>query len=137
MVRTKQTPKRFNCDGIPFDYKKLQDRLILQHQIKEIDVIRHYRPGEYVPGPVFYPTQDGRRRSCAISKNSFNALLQEVMQNNNITYRFKPLVVNMLQEASENYITDLFKDANMCAMRLGREMITVVDLKLALRIRGK
>ena len=131
MVRTKQTPKRFNCDGTTFDFKKLQERLILQHQIKEIDVIRH-RPGESVSGPIFYP-----RRSCAISRNSFNILLQEVMQNNNITHRFKPSAVDKLQEASENYITDLFKNANMCAMRLGREMVTVVDLKMALRILGE
>jgi histone H3/H4 len=52
-------------------------------------------------------------------------------------FRWKPAALGSLQEAAEEYLTQLFKDANSCAIHAHRTSITVEDMTLARRIRGE
>ena len=47
------------------------------------------------------------------------------------------IAVEALQEATEYYITNLFDDANLCALHAKRITLQPKDMQLAMRIRGE
>ena len=47
------------------------------------------------------------------------------------------IAVEALQEAAEYYITNLFDDANLCALHAKRITLQPKDMQLAIRIRGE
>ena len=47
------------------------------------------------------------------------------------------IAVEALQEAAEYYITNLFDDANLCALHAKRITLQPKDMQLAMRIRGE
>lgn len=51
-------------------------------------------------------------------------------------YVLMPFLHNLLQEASEHYLTGLFEDTNLCTIHSKRVTITPKDMQLAHRIRG-
>ena len=51
--------------------------------------------------------------------------------------RIQCIAVEALQEAAEYYITNLFDDANLCALHAKRITLQPRDMQLAMRIRGE
>ena len=51
--------------------------------------------------------------------------------------RMQHIAVEALQEAAEYYITNLFDDANLCALHAKRITLEPKDMQLAMRIRGE
>ena len=51
--------------------------------------------------------------------------------------RMQCIAVEALQEAAEYYITNLFDDANLCALHAKRITVQPKDMQLAMRIRGE
>jgi len=63
--------------------------------------------------------------------------LQVNLGNDKILFLFSFKCNEILQEASEAYITRLFEDCNLCAIHAKRQTIMPRDLKLALRLNGE
>ena len=51
--------------------------------------------------------------------------------------RFQYTALMAIQEATESYLTELFEDANLCAIHANRMTIMKKDMDLARRIRGE
>ena len=50
--------------------------------------------------------------------------------------RIQALAVGLLHAASEDYMTKLFSDSNLCAIHAGRVTVQMRDMYLARRLRG-
>lgn len=50
--------------------------------------------------------------------------------------RFQTTAILALQEAAEQYLTELFEDTQLCAMHAKRITIQAKDIELVRRIRG-
>ena len=63
-------------------------------------------------------------------------MVQEVAQNIGVIddLRFTPDVIFTLQEASEVFLVNLMKDANLCTIHRGRITITPKDYHLVMRM---
>jgi histone H3 len=72
-----------------------------------------------------------------ISKMPFCRLVKEIAQEFRADIRFQAPAVMALQEASEHYLTNLFSDANDCAIACKRVTIMARDIALARRLRGE
>merc|ERR1712124_10639 len=73
----------------------------------------------------------------SISKNAFTRLIKKISdQISKEPLRYTSESLLALQEVSEDYITNLFQDCNLCAIHAKRMTIMVKDLQLARRIRG-
>jgi len=74
-----------------------------------------------------------------IPKLPFARLAREIAQKyfrNNDAVRMTADSLAALQIASEDYLTRMFEDANLCAIHAKRVTILVRDMRLAWRIRG-
>lgn len=75
-----------------------------------------------------------------VPKAAFQRLIKEIAQDlygsNGIQLRFQVHAVEAIQEACESYMTNLFVDANLCALHGKRQTLMARDLILARRIRG-
>ncbi|KAH0572340.1 histone H3 [Spironucleus salmonicida] len=70
-----------------------------------------------------------------IRKLPFSKLVRELVTNyNKNDVRFQGLAIQALQEASENYLINLFVDTQMCAEHAKRVTIMQPDMELATRI---
>lgn len=70
----------------------------------------------------------------------FQRIVREFAQNydnGKDELRFKGDAISALQEASEDYLINLFTDTNLCAIHAKRVTITSKDIRLARRIRGE
>lgn len=73
-----------------------------------------------------------------LPRASFVRLVKSVVQDlvPGSSLRFQSTALQVLQEASETYLTGLFDDANLCAMHANRITIKPKDMQLAYRLRG-
>ena len=72
-----------------------------------------------------------------IPKISFGRVVRDVqLEFNNENLRWKAKAMEALQTAAEQYIVEVFQDANLCAIHTGRVTMMVKDIQLARRIRG-
>jgi histone H3/H4 len=55
---------------------------------------------------------------------------------NNTGLRWQTEAFMAMQEAAEVYLTQLFEDANLCAIHAKRVTVMVKDIQLTRRIRG-
>lgn len=72
-----------------------------------------------------------------IPKASFQRVVREIAQNMKPEVRFQGEAVLALQEASEAFLTQLFADANLCALHAKRVTVSNNDIKLAKRLTMK
>ena len=63
--------------------------------------------------------------------------LEEVLIDIHADTIFTDEAVSALEEASETYMTEIYKDAQLCANHGQRHIITTKDVQLARRIRGE
>jgi len=72
-----------------------------------------------------------------IPKLAFQRFAREIALSINPSLRFHKASVYALQVASEDYLIDIFKEANACADHANRCTIMLKDMSLAMRIRGR
>lgn len=97
------------------------------------------RPHRYRPGVVALREIRRYQKSTEllIRKQPFQRLVRETAENFRIDLRFQISAVEALQEATEAYLVDIFRDTLLCAFHAKRIIITPADIQLALRIRGQ
>lgn len=95
---------------------------------------RHYRPGTKALREIrkFQKTTE-----LLMPKRPFQQLVKQTAQDIVPGLRFQSTAVEMLQQASEAYVTQLLEETNLCALHAGRITITARDMRLARRIRGE
>ena len=72
-----------------------------------------------------------------IRKAPFYRLVKDILFAQQPMYRIRAQAVNAIQEAAETYLTELYEDANLCAIHAKRITIMVKDMQLARRLRGE
>lgn len=97
------------------------------------------KPHRYRPGTVALREIRKYQKSTdlLIRKMPFQRLVREIAQDYKSDLRFQAEAVSALQTASEEYLTGLFSDTNLCAIHAKRVTIMPKDIQLARRIRGE
>ena len=102
---------------------------------------KHKKPHRYRPGTVALREIRKYQNSTEmlIRKAAFRRLIRELA--NNVTFgdqpntiRFQERAFQALQESAEAFVVDLFREANVFAVRSKRQTITPNDLHLAQRL---
>lgn len=133
MARTKQTARK-NVGG-----KAPRKRLATQAARKvapsdtAVKKQHRYRPGTVALREI---RKFQKSTELLIRKMPFQRLVREIAHEISADLRFQGTAVLALQEASEQYLTQLFEDTNLCTIHAKRVTITPKDMKLALRMRG-
>jgi histone H3/H4 len=65
-----------------------------------------------------------------IPKHSFQRLVREIAQDFSVDLRFQADAMDALQQVSEEYLINLFRDTQKCADHAKRETITAEDMRL-------
>lgn len=68
--------------------------------------------------------------------SSFYSLVREVIQQYKQDFRLQTEALNCLQEASEQYLVQLFEDANLACYHRTRVTVDVKDMRLIQLLRG-
>ena len=97
---------------------------------------RHYRPGTLALREI---RKYQKSTDLLIKKAPFIRLVKEILHDKlaRTEIRMQCIAVEALQEAAEYYITNLFDDANLCALHAKRITLQPKDMQLAMRIREK
>jgi histone H3/H4 len=105
-------------------------------------------PDEYPIGPMLLAriqtkkqcsskrTKTEPKRNLSIRKPDFRQLVQQIAHSRK-KIRFQSVELQALHEAAESYLIMLFNDTDLCALDTKRHTISMVDMKLARRIRGE
>lgn len=72
-----------------------------------------------------------------LPRSVFRRMVKEIANARNLDMRFTSDAMEAVQAATEDYISGLFDDVNMCALHAKRVTIMPADLVLALHIRGE
>ena len=72
-----------------------------------------------------------------LPKYPFQRLVREIAHSSNQEIRFQSQSILAIQEAAEAFMTNLFEDANLCAIHANRVTLMQKDISLARRIRGE
>ena len=97
---------------------------------------RRYRPGTLALREI---RKYQKSTNLLIKKAPFIRLVKEILHGKlgKTEIRMQRIAVEALQEAAEYYITNLFDDANLCALHAKRITLQPKDMQLAMRIRGE
>ena len=96
---------------------------------------RRLRPGTLALREI---KQYQKSTDLLIRRIPFGRLVREVQLNfNHEALRWEAKALEALQTASEQYLVELFEDANLCAIHARRVTIMVKDIQLARRIKGQ
>ena len=130
MARTKQISKKHASGKAPRStlLKKSTKQVIINNPK------RRFRPGTVALREI---RKYQKSTDLLIRKLPFQRLVREIAQEFKADLRFQSAAILCLQEAAENYLTNLFEDTNLCAIHAKRVTIQPKDMKLALRIRGE
>ncbi|CAO4380395.1 unnamed protein product [Caenorhabditis nigoni] len=93
----------------------------------------------YPPGTIALREirQYQRSQELLIRKKPFERLVREIAQDMFTSLHFQSSAIMALQYASEAYLAEIFKLAQLCAIHAKRVTIMPDDMKLARRIRGE
>lgn len=127
MVYAKQRCPRANVNGkrLPPIHKETSKKLKKPHR---------YRPGTVALREI---RKYQKSTKLLISKLPFERLVREIATTIRHDTRFKSEAILALQEASEAYLIDLFKDINKCTIHAKRVTIGEEDMKTALSVRSE
>ena len=97
---------------------------------------RRYRPGTLALKEI---RKYQKSTDLLIKKAPFIRLVKEILHKklDKTEIRMQCIAVEALQEAAEYYITNLFDDANLCALHAKRITLHPKDMQHAMRIRGE
>lgn len=146
MARTKSQPKRSgstvdelldNMPNRPISLaEKTRKRALSMSKNSAGPVVK--KPHRYRPGTVALREIRKYQKSTdlLIRKLPFQRLVREIAQDIKNDLRFQGSALEAMQHAAEQYLTNLFEDANLCAIHAKRITIQPKDISLARRIRG-
>jgi histone H3 len=96
------------------------------------------KPHRWRPGTVALREIRKYQRSTnlLLRKLPFQRMIREVASRykSKETIRFQASAIEAIQEASENYLTNLFQDGNLLALHASRVTVQPEDLRLAHRL---
>ena len=97
---------------------------------------RRYRPGTLALREI---RKYQKTTNLLIRQAPFIRLVRVILHGKlgKTVIRMQCIAVEALQEAAEYYITNLFDDANLCALHAKRITLQPKDMQLAMRIRGE
>lgn len=132
-MRQKTTPKQIKQDQ-KFPSKK--DSCMAATKVcKTLHKNQHrYRPGAKA---LLEIKRFQRSTETLIRKAPFNRLAREIATKIKKDVRFQMEAVEALQVSSEDFLVDVFQDANLCAIHAKRCTLQVKDIQLANRISGR
>lgn len=128
MTRVKHTPTKSSPGAGKSPAKKVY---------KPADGVRkahRYRPGTVALREI---RKYQKSTELLIRRAPFQRLVREIALTFKPDLRFQTSAISALQEASEEYLTGLFNDTNLCAIHAKRVTIFPKDMQLARRIRGE
>ena len=141
MARPKQIARK-SYDGLGFTVRKNANkapRKLITKAAQNNTIFVPKWPRRFRPGTValcwIYCCQ--KLTNLLIPKLSFQRYVQEIAREIDMSYRFHPMALLAIQEASEAYLVDLFEDVNLCAIHANRGTIQTKDIHLARRIHGE
>lgn len=136
MARTKQTARKSTGGVAP---RKMFATKAARESAPKEGGVKRKRPHRYRPGTVAlrHIRRYQKSTDLLIRKAPFQRLVREIAQGFKSDLRFQESAVLALQEASEAYLVDLFRDTNLCAIHAKRVTIMPKDMQLARRIRGE
>lgn len=155
MARTKQTARKSTCGKAPRktfpinispifvakkeEVKTLSVRKIpkkrnsARQSIELPKILRRRKPGAIALREIRHYQ---KTTNLLIRKLPFQRLVREIAHSIQEDLRFQLSALDAIQEASEDYLTGLFEDTNLCAVHAKRVTIFSRDMQLARRIRG-
>lgn len=103
----------------------------------EVEQMRPQRPHRFKPGTraLMDIRKYQKTTDLLIPKLPFQRLMREIAQDFKTDLRFSEDALLLCQAAVENYLIELFEDANLCAISAHRVTVQANDLQLARRIR--
>lgn len=98
------------------------------------DAVR--KPHRWRPGTVALREIRKYQKSTdlLLRKLPFQRFIREVASQTKSDLRFQASAIAAIQEASENYLTNLFQDGNLLALHASRVTVQPEDLRLAQRL---
>ncbi|BGP41266.1 histone H3.1 [Rhodotorula kratochvilovae] len=94
---------------------------------------RRWRPGTVALREI---RRYQKSTDLLLRKLPFQRLVREIAEACSAGLRWQASALLALQEATEDYVTDLFGDANLCAIHAKRVTVQPKDMLLARRLRG-
>ena len=132
MARTKQTARKSAGGKAP--RKTLATRHARNHpRIGGIKKPTRYRPGTVALRQI---RKYQKSTELLIQKIPFQRLVREVVQGLHNNWRIQSTALLALQEASEDYLVQLFEDSLLACLHAKRVTLQVKDMQLARRLRG-
>ena len=136
IARTKQTAKKSTGGRLP--RKALYNRMLPNAPVKKP---RRYRPGTVALREI---RRLQKSTELLISKLPFSRVVRYICQQEALSrgklnvdnYRWQKSGLMALQYATESFVTEVFQDANLCAIHAKRVTVMPKDIQLALRIRN-
>jgi histone H3 len=136
MARTKQVPKKITHDGkAPRKSLPVATSEGTREGSGADAVVR--KPHRWRPGTVALREIRKYQKSTnlLLRKLPFQRLIREVATRHKTDgLRFSASAIEAIQEASENYLTNLFQDGNLLAIHASRVTVQPEDLRLAHRL---
>jgi len=133
MARTKQTARRSTGPKAPAGLARAAARRAIKARSQEAVKLR-YRPDTVAVRDIRKFQRSGE---LLISKLPLQRLVREVAQEYTNAQRFQESAVHALQEATEEYLVGLFRDAQLFLVHAKRVTVMSKDIQLARRIRGE
>ena len=134
MARTKQTARKSTggkCPRTALASKAARKSVPATGGVKKA---RRFRPGTVALREI---RKYQKSTKLLLRKLPFQRLVREVADEFMSDLRMNSHALAAIQEASEAYLTNLFEDANLCAIHAKRVTIMPKDMQLARRIRGE
>ncbi|KAJ8666155.1 hypothetical protein QAD02_007817 [Eretmocerus hayati] len=124
MVRIKATSKKF-----------IEDRAdINSTRLKGVTTPHRIQPGTPVQRHNILEKKNG---GFVIKKRTFQRIVRDIARSFKEGIKFQSAAVMALQEVSEQFLVEVFADANSCAQHVHRVTVIARDMELANLIRSK
>mmetsp|Transcript_26279 Transcript_26279/g.36314 ORF Transcript_26279/g.36314 Transcript_26279/m.36314 type:complete len:138 (+) Transcript_26279:65-478(+) len=131
MARTKQTTHKSTNGNNPSRPKRAKTPG--KTKLQNVPAKRRFRPGTVALREI---RKYQKNSDKLIRRLPFQRLLREITQQFMIDLRYQQSAIDAIQEAAEAYLTELFQEANLCAIHAKRVTIFPKDMQLSRRIRG-
>ncbi len=122
------------------NHKKMQGKTLRkQFSIKATSYLGGMKkPHRYRPGVVALREirKFQKTTNLLIRKLPFQRLVREIVQDYKVDLRVQTTALLALQEATEAFLTNMFNDANRCAIHAKRVTIKPSDIQLVMRLRN-
>lgn len=134
MARTKNTSRKTTTTKAPRVAKASKaPKAEGGAEAKKERKVHRWRPGTVALREI---KKYQRSTELLLRKSPVQRVIREIAQTHKDDLRFKKSAILSVQEAVEQYMTELFADANLIAIHSQRVTVSPADLQLARRIRN-